>query len=151
LNVERGLEMFTAEQLREMAIAVDQQLAAARVMPIADQRDAMDEVRQVRAQLRAQLVVQRQTIEVQTHEPADSFLHKFGQAARRDLCEEGSLLHDQWQKWGDLENEKTLGFVGGVLGMMGLTGGAVQAVAIAVTVIVLHLGVKTVCEEYGKE
>jgi hypothetical protein len=91
--------MFSAAQLQEMSIAVDQQLAA----------------------------------------------------ARRDLCEEGGVLYEQWQKYADLENERTLAFVGGVLGTMGLTGGTGQAVAIAVTVILLHLGVKTVCEEYGEK
>ena len=41
--------------------------------------------------------------------------------------------------------------VGGIVGTMGVTGGAAQAVAIAVTVIILHLGVKTMCEEYGEK
>ncbi len=34
---------------------------------------------------------------------------------------------------------------------MGLTGSAAAGVAIAVTVIMLHLGVKTMCEEYGEK
>lgn len=62
--------MFSPEQLQEMSRAVDQQLVAARVMPIAVGKDAMDELRQ----LRSQLVVQQQAIEVATQEPADSFL-----------------------------------------------------------------------------
>jgi hypothetical protein len=139
--------MFSPEQLQEMSRAVDQQLAAARVMPIAVEKDAMDELRQ----LRSQLVVQKEAIEVATQEPADSFLRKFGRASRRDLCEEGGLLYEQWQKYADLENEQTLAFVGGVLGAIGLAGQPLTSVAIAVTVILLHLGVRTVCEEYGEK
>jgi hypothetical protein len=37
-----------------MSIEVDRQLAAVRVMPIADQKDALDEVRRLRSQLRVQ-------------------------------------------------------------------------------------------------
>ena len=48
------LGMFSAEQVREMSIEVDRQLAAARVMPIADEKDAMDEIRRLRSQLRVQ-------------------------------------------------------------------------------------------------
>jgi hypothetical protein len=139
--------MFSAEEIQAMSIAVDQQLAAARVAPIGEEKDAMDEVRR----LRAQLVVQRDAIERATQESAESFLHKFGRTAHQDLCEEGGLLHDQWKKYADLENEKTLKFVGGVLGAMGLAGQPLTSAAIAVTVILLHLGVKTVCEEYGKK
>ena len=37
--------MFSAEQVREMSIEVDRQLMAARGMPIADEKDAIDELR----------------------------------------------------------------------------------------------------------
>ena len=85
---------------------------------------------------------------VATGEEAEGFLRKFGRASRRDLCEEGGVLYEQWKKYADLENEKTIAFVGGV---MGLAGQPLTSAAIAVTVIMLHLGVKTMCEEYGKK
>jgi hypothetical protein len=139
--------MFSAEQVREMSAEVDRQLKAARVMPIADEKDAMDEIRRLRSQLR----VQKDAIAVATGEDAEGFLRKFARASRRDLCEEGGVLYEQWKKYADLENEKTIGFVSGIVGAMGLTGGAAAGVAIAVTVIMLHLGVKTMCEEYGEK
>jgi hypothetical protein len=139
--------MFSAEQVREMSAEIDRQLAKARVMPIANEKDAMDELRRLRSQLR----VQKEAITVATGEEAESFLRKFGRASRRDLCEEGGVLYEQWKKYADLENEKTIAFVGGIVGTMGLTGGAATGVAIAVTVIMLHLGVKTMCEEYGEK
>ena len=46
--------MFSVEQVREMSIEVDWQLGAAREIPIVDQRDAIDELRRLRSQLRVQ-------------------------------------------------------------------------------------------------
>ena len=46
--------MFSAEQVREMSAEVDRQLGAARGMPIADEKDAMDELRMLRSQLQVQ-------------------------------------------------------------------------------------------------
>jgi hypothetical protein len=139
--------MLSVQQIGAMSAEVDRQLAAVRVMPIEDQRDGMDEVRRLRSQLR----VQKEAIAVATGEEAEGFLRKFARASRRDLCEEGGVLYEQWKKYADLENEKTIGFVSGIVGAMGLTGGAATGAAIAVTVIMLHLGVKTICEEYGGE
>ena len=139
--------MFSAEQVREMSAEVDRQLGAARGMPITDEKDAIDELRMLRSQLR----VQKDAIVVATGEEAEGFLRKFGRASRRDLCEEGGVLYEQWKKYADLENEKTLRSVGIVLGAMGLAGQPLTSVAIAMTVVMLHLGVKTMCEEYGEK
>ena len=139
--------MFSAEQVREMSAEVDRQLGAARGMPITDEKDAIDELRMLRSQLR----VQKDAIVVATGEEAEGFLRKFGRAGRRDLCEEGGVLYEQWKKYADLENEKTLRSVGIVLGAMGLAGQPLTSVAIAMTVVMLHLGVKTMCEEYGEK
>ncbi len=107
--------MFSAEQVWEMSAEVDRQLAEARMMPIADEKDAMDEIRRLRSQLR----VQKDAIVVATGEEAEGFLRKFGRASRRDLCEEGGVLYEQWKKYADLENEKTIGFVSGIVGRWG--------------------------------
>ena len=44
--------MFSDAEIGAMSIKVDRQLAAARVMPIADEKDAIDELRRLRSQLR---------------------------------------------------------------------------------------------------
>ena len=139
--------MFSAEQVREMSIEVDRQLMAARGMPIADRRDAIDELRMLRSQLR----VQKDAIVVATEEEADGFLRKFARVARRDVCEEGGLLNQQWEKYQDLGREDTLVVVAGALGLMGLANPVVVAIAVPITVIVLHLGLRTFCEEYGEK
>ena len=126
--------------------AVERQLEQVRSGASAVSRDPIVELRA----LRSQLVVQEEAIERAAGEPAESFLWKFARAGHRDLCEDDGVLFKQWKKYGDLDNETTLRVVGGILATtMGLTGGVLQAGAIAVTVIVLHLTVKTICEEYG--
>ena len=139
--------MFSAEQVREMSIEVDRQLGAARGMPIADEKDAIDELRMLRSQLR----VQKDAIVVATEEEADGFLRKFARVARRDVCEEGGLLNQQWEKYQDLGREDTLVVVAGALGLMGLANPVVVAIAVPITVIILHLGLRTFCEEYGEK
>ena len=96
--------MFSTEQVREMSAEVDRQLGAAREMPIADQRDAIDELRMLRSQVR----LQKDAIGVATGEEAEGFLRKFARASRRDLCEEGGVLYEQGKKYADLENAKTI-------------------------------------------
>ena len=104
--------MFSAEQVREMSAEVDRQLGAARGMPIADEKDAIDELRMLRSQLR----VKKEAIAVATGEEAEGFLRKFARVARRDVCEERGLLNQQWEKYQDLGREDTL-VVAGALGL----------------------------------
>ncbi|MBC7515628.1 MAG: hypothetical protein H7237_04230 [Alkalinema sp. FL-bin-369] len=104
--------MFSAEQVRELSIEVDRQLMAARGMPIADEKDAIDELRMLRLQLR----VQNDAIVVATGEEAEGFLRKFARVARRDVCEEGGLLNQQWEKYQDLGRKDML-VVAGALGL----------------------------------
>ena len=133
------------DELITSLVEVEQQLKEVRSAGSAVSKDPIGELRA----LRSQLVLQEEAIEKVAGEPAESFLRKFARAGHRDLCEDDGVLFKQWKKYGDLDNETTLKVVGGILTTMGLTGGMLQAGAIAVTVIVLHLTVKTICEEYG--
>lgn len=90
---------------------------------------------------------QRRAIEQATGEPADSFLQRFRQAARRDLCEPGGILYEQWIKWKDVSNGDLVKTFGAVLVGMGLSGSAVQIAVVAIAVYVLYLGVQAFCRE----
>ncbi len=136
--------MFSAEELAELTAAVDAQLVEVRSQPMAVGKTAMGELQG----LRSQLVGQVGAIEKAVGEPTDGFLRKFARVARRDVCEEGGLLNQQWEKYQDLGREDTL--VAGALGLMGIANPVVVAIAVPITVIVLHLGLRTFCEEYGK-
>ncbi len=92
--------MLSEVQVREMSIEVDRQLMAARGMPIVDEKDAIDELRMLRSQVRVQkdaidLLKQHFVNGVVTGEEAEGFLWKFARASRRDLCEEGGGV-DSW-------------------------------------------------------
>jgi len=52
-----------------------------------------------------------------------------------------------WKRYGDLNKKEVVKSFGAVLVMMGFAGSALQILAVALVVLVLHLGIKTVCEE----
>ncbi|MEY2977499.1 MAG: hypothetical protein RLZZ435_1638 [Cyanobacteriota bacterium] len=60
------------------------------------------------------------------------------------------MLYEQWQTWADLTNKDTLNTYKAVLVSMGFTGEFIPMLVVALAVITLHLGAKTICEEYGQ-
>ncbi len=61
------------------------------------------------------------------------------------------MLYKQWKRWGDLSNKDVLDKFGTALAGMGISTGLLPTLAVATGVIVLHLTVKTFCEEYSTE
>jgi hypothetical protein len=139
-------DVFSADELVVLTAAVDRELVGLGAPP-AIGRDAMDELRALKLMLASQTTSIEQTL----GEPADSFLRRFARVARRDVCEEGGLLNKQWAQYQDLSRADTLAVVGGALGLLGLANPVVVAIAVPVTVIILHLGLRTFCEEYGEK
>jgi hypothetical protein len=90
---------------------------------------------------------QKKAIEKATGEDATSFLARFKNAARKDLCEKDGILHTQWTKWKDLANKDIVKTFGGILVGMGLSGSALQIAVVAIAVYVLYLGVEAFCRE----
>ncbi|MEE3718729.1 hypothetical protein V2H45_18460 [Tumidithrix elongata RA019] len=133
--------MFSDEEISKLAAEIDAELLELRSQPNDATLKSEDK--------RSQLVKQNQAIERVTGEPANGFLKKFWRAAKADLCEEEGMLHKQWQKWGDLDNKEAISKFGGFLTGLGLSGDFLTPVVVATTVIVLHIGVKAFCEEYG--
>jgi len=134
--------MFSDEEISQLAAEIDAQLLELRSLSGDASLKSGDQ--------EAQLVKQNQAIERATGESADTFLKKFWRASKRDLCEEGGLLNSQWKKWGDLDNKDLLTVVGSVFKFFGLEASVAVAVALPVAVIILHLGARTFCEEYGE-
>ena len=135
---------FTPDQLASLSLQIDQQLAALRDASAqaefkGDEPDKQDNLERLPAQWQA--------ISTITKEEPRSFWRRFKQAAHRDLCEDGGVLHTQWKKYGDLSNEAVLKSFGAVLAAMGFSGNVLQMLAVALGVIVIHLGCKTICEE----
>jgi hypothetical protein len=136
-------QIFSAAELNHLSAEVDRQLQALRDRPTAIKGAAAAE-----PELLCNLP-QGQAIAQITQESPPNFLQKFGRAAKADLCEETGLLYKQWQKWGDLENQEALERLGAVLVAMGFSGGALESLAVAVVVIVVHIGIKAFCEDYA--
>ena len=133
--------MFSDEEISKLAAEIDIQLLELKSQSIDAPLKSVDKL--------SQLTKQNLAIEHATGESADSFLKKFWRSAKADLCEEGGTLNSQWKKWGDLDNKDMLTAFGLLFQSLGLEGSLAGTVAIAVSVIILNIGVKTFCEEYG--
>lgn len=135
---------FTPDQLASLSLQIDQQLAELHDKPNSDQ---LKQSPSERKDIPDRLPMQWRAISTITKEEPRSFWRQFKQAARRDLCEDGGVLHTQWKKYGDLSNEAVLKSFGAILAAMGFSGNVLQMLAVALAVIVIHLGCKAVCEE----
>ena len=79
--------LFTEKDSIDLAAEVEAQLRELREFKPAIQRAGEPEDKA------AALVKQNETIKSLTQEPAQSFLAKFGMAAKADLCDADGLLH----------------------------------------------------------
>lgn len=135
---------FTPEQLEALSLDIDEQLAELRSNPLPySEAKAGKEPEE----LPERTPRQWQVIAKVTKEEPRSFWQKFKQAARRDLCVEGGVLHTQWRRYRNLSSKSVLESFGAVLVAMGYSGNALQVLVVAVGVIVLHIGCTVICEE----
>ena len=133
-------EIFTPEQITALGAEIDAQLR--------ELNTAYPSAATKGGELYRELPnKQHQAIEQTTQQDAPSFMKRFLQAARKDLCEGGGVLHEQWKKWRDISNQQILQSFGAILVAMGYSATAIPVLAVALAVIVLHLGAKTICEE----
>lgn len=132
------MSIFTADEIAQLSDQINRQLQQLQTLETG-----------LKGEPEEALVLQQQTIEQVTKEAPRSFLQRFGRAAKSDLCEEDGMLHKQWQKWGDLDNKEAVERLGAVLLAMGFTGGVLRSLTVAVVVIVVHIGVKAFCDDYG--
>lgn len=133
---------FTEQELQALSAEIDNQLSQLAIEPTDE-----GHTRHIGTTKKAIPAKQKQQLEQATKEDADSFMKKFARAAKKDLCLEGGVLNAQWKKYGDLDNESMLKNFGGVLTGLGLTAAPLQTAVIAVSVIVIHIGIKAFCEE----
>jgi hypothetical protein len=136
-------EIFSPAEIEELSAEIDRQLQELRRSGAATYKSG-DELEQGGA-----LSKQKESIESLTKEPMPSFLAKFGRAAKADICDKDGLLNQQWHKWGDLNNQDALERLGAVLVTMGFSGNAVSPLAVAAIVVLVHIGLKAFCEDYG--
>lgn len=135
---------FTDAELQTLSAEIDSQLMALAKDPA--NVSTHKHIGYVPSQQKQQL---EQVIEqdLGIKEPADSFMKKFARAAKQDLCVEGGVLYGQWKKYGDLENEKMVNTFSGILIGMGVSNAFLATAVVAVSVIVIHIGIKAFCED----
>ncbi|MCG6138182.1 MAG: hypothetical protein MET45_26730 [Nostoc sp. LLA-1] len=138
--------IFTPEEITALSAEIDRQLTELRDAPDSGQKQGEDETSAEKA-----LIKQTTAITQLTQEQPQSFLQRFGRAAKSDLCQEGGMLNQQWKKWGDLDNKDAVERLGAVLLAMNVSGDVLSPLAVAVTVIVIHIGLKAFCEDYSSE
>jgi hypothetical protein len=136
-------EIFSAAQIEELSAEIDRQLQELRRAGTTTHKSG-DELEPDGA-----LSKQKEAIESLTKEPMPKFLARFGRAAKSDICDKDGLLNQQWHKWGDLNNKDALERLGAVLVTMGFSGNVVSPLTVAAIVVVVHIGLKAFCEDYG--
>jgi hypothetical protein len=135
---------FTPDQLASLSLQIDQQLEVLR--DTSNTGDFKDD-EPVSEDITDRLPAQWQAIAAVTTEEPHSFWRRFKQAAHSDLCEEGGVLNQQWRIYRDLSSKAVLESFGTILAAMGFAGNALQVLAVATGVIVLHIGCTAICEE----
>jgi hypothetical protein len=132
---------FTPDEIEDLSAQVDQQLMGVLA------KEGTFGLRTTRGADSRPLEKQREAIERATGEDARTFLARFRAAARRDVCEQGGVIYEQWQKWRDVTNRDVLKSFGAVLVGMGLSGSALQIAVVALAVYVLYLGIQAFCAD----
>ena len=134
---------FTDAELQTLSAEIDSQLIALAKDPDGIRKHIGHTVPAKQKQQLEHVITQ----DLGTKESADSFMKKFARAAKQDLCLEGGVLYEQWKKYGDLENEKMLNTFSGILIGMGVSNALLATAVVAVSVIVIHIGIKAFCED----
>jgi hypothetical protein len=94
----------------------------------------------------AQLItIEIRPLEDELDEDAEGFWQKFKRTAKRDICEEDGKLYGMWRR---VNAQDVVAYSAGVVSAMGLGGRILPSAAVAVSVVMLHLGIRTLCEEY---
>jgi len=136
--------VFTNEEIEAMSAEIDKQLGE---IPTAFESD---NVKGVTKRAKKPPEKQAKAIQDASKEETLTFLQKFGKAAKQNLCKKGGVLYDYHKKWGDLNNKDVLIQFGAILTTMGFAGNKLQVLAVALGVIVIHIGVDAFCMEDEK-
>jgi hypothetical protein len=128
---------FTDEQIEQLTNEINRQLLELGTPDPAEQKSGRRGPSRTEPQFEA--------IAKATGQDAPTFLARFREAARKDLCEEGGILHAQWTRYRDLASKDMLKTFGGILIGLGLSGNALSIVAVAIAVHILYLGADAFC------
>lgn len=91
---------------------------------------------------------QRKAIEDNTQKEAPSFLQEFADKAKEMLCDADSDLRKEYEQFGEVDKVTLLERFAVLLTVMGFSGIGLQVLTVAVTVYIIHIGLKPFAEKY---
>ncbi|HIE02338.1 MAG TPA: hypothetical protein EYP59_18990 [Thiotrichaceae bacterium] len=91
---------------------------------------------------------QRKAIEDNTKKEAPSFLQEFADKAKEILCDADSDLRKEYEQFGEVDKVTLLERFAVLLTVMGFSGIGLQVLTVAVTVYIIHLGLKPFADKY---
>jgi hypothetical protein len=94
---------------------------------------------------------QRQDIEDNAHENADTFLQTFADKAKEIICDAESDLRKKYKWFGKVDKVVLLERFSVLLAVMGFSGIGLQVLAVAITVYIIHIGLKPFADKYCSE
>ncbi|MDM8541856.1 hypothetical protein QUF90_12280 [Desulfococcaceae bacterium HSG9] len=136
-------EIFTEEQFTRLSDEIDKQLIELQNLSVSGMKGGEKKTPGELPEKQCEIIKKN------TGEQPETFLKKFARSARKDLCQEKGVLFKQWKRWGDLDNKDVLEKFGAALIAMGFTGSLLQILAVSTAVLVLHISLKTFCDEYS--
>jgi hypothetical protein len=134
-------DIFTPEEIATMSAEIDKQLEELKTDLLSDT------ITKDGKKLSSLPPKQRQNIEKNIKENSENFSDRVLRALYNDLCKDDGILYKQYQRFGELNNKEIIKTLGPLLAGMGLASIPLQTVTVAITVYVLHIGVKVICDE----
>jgi hypothetical protein len=140
-----GMSIFSEAELEQLSAQVDEQLRLLKRSSGAVTKSSIPE------DLEITMAKQMEAIAQATQSPPKTVLQKIYKVLRKDLCEENGELNKLWKSF-SLGNKDLLKSLERILLVeFGWSDHKLALVMVAVAVYVLHLGVRTFCEEFGQE
>jgi hypothetical protein len=94
---------------------------------------------------------QRDKLEEAVHEDAESFWIKLRHTARKDICQKGGFIHDQWQQYGKIARKDLIKVSAGLLTGLGIGGSSllmgIVPVALWIFTALTNIGICAFCDE----
>ena len=139
--------IFTTTELAALATQVDEQLRELSKGYAPDMKKG--ETRQFSVRTDDDFPPeQRKTIEDNTKKEARSFLQEFADKAKEILCDAESDLRKEYDLLGEVNKVTLLERFAALLAVMGFSGIGLQVLTVAVTVYIIHIGLKPFADKY---
>ncbi|HEC84912.1 MAG: hypothetical protein DRR19_13975 [Candidatus Parabeggiatoa sp. nov. 1] len=144
-------DIFTTEELAALSAQVDEQLGELSEGYARGMKRGDTQLFSAAPQDDDLPPEQRKAIEDKAHEKADTFLQTFADKAKEMLCDAESDLRKEYAMFGEIDKVTLLERFAALLAVMGFSGIGLQVLAVAVTVYILHIGLKPFADKYCRE